>query len=193
MCIAASLLAASHGLGPVESVPGGEDDPDFFDGFDGRWTVTAGVNVRVDSTEERTLQATVHGGTMDPARFYRITLTGPLPDSFAKDCPETFGVPLPCETRFYLSCYCSREEVWFQESLLRSSRSWRRHRSLEPSRGRPDSTATKLVLKREVHGRITAYDVWTRGEGEFVLRHLRVVDRGRLREVAELTFRERKP
>lgn len=177
-----------------------QDTSRFFDGFEGSWDVRAAVRTEAGFRQHRILEGTVLRGEMD--RFERdpsgsakivtleIVLTGRLPRAFAMDCPETFGVPLPCETRFVVVCLCDGGEEWLQQPFLRVDRPHRQDVRTQ-SVGRPDTRGMRLLLKRETGGRIRALDVWTKGEEGFTLRHLRVLEGGHRREVAALRFQRR--
>lgn len=190
--IVVPLAVVSGWISAAGMALGAQEGSLFFEGFDGRWTVTAVVHGPAGETVERTLKATIRRSHMAPAQLVEIVLTGPLPAAFEMTCPDGHGVPLPCETRFSLACYCEREEQWFEEPFLRAgtTRSGR-GRGNQPG-GVPDPTGTRLVLKRVVDGHITSLDVWTKRDDGFELRHLELGRNGESQPVATLTFADRR-
>lgn len=186
------LLVVSGWISAAGMASGAQEGSLFFEGFEGTWTATAVVQGSADETVDRTLKATIRRRHMAPAQLVEIVLTGPLPAAFQKTCPNGHGVPLPCETRFFLACYCEREEEWFQESFLRigAARSGPA-RGTQPS-GVPDPTGTRLVLEGRGDGRTTSLDVWTKRDDGFVLQQLEFGPNGEMRSVVTLTFGDRR-
>ena len=108
--IVVPLAVVSGWISAAGMALGAQEGSLFFEGFDGRWTVTAVVHGPAGETVERTLKATIRRSHMAPAQLVEIVLTGPLPAAFEMTCPDGHSVPLPCDTRFSLACYCEREE-----------------------------------------------------------------------------------